>query len=245
MRYSAEVELRTDLKVSDYKSNPTLAWRTKVGGTDGPFEREAHDEYALTLVTSMLRWVRSLLGRAVSDLVRGVPARLRLRTKLLFSFVLMTTCLTSITLLVLRREAQGQVQHRSSKTRGTPSLHFRPCSGSSNRRWHARQTCWPRWHSSGTERDGDYGRGRRSVAIGRLQFVCAGREGRRHRGIALDGFVAVHSGSNSSLAFHQAGGNRGVVVHRRKFVPGGAATFLRRAPARKRRILRARWRSAA
>jgi signal transduction histidine kinase/ActR/RegA family two-component response regulator len=109
---SAEVELRTDLKVGDYKSNPTLAWRTKVGGTDGPFEREAHDEYALTLVTSMLRWVRSLLGRAVSDLVRGVPARLRLRTKLLFSFVLMTTCLTSITLLVLRREAQGQVQHQ-------------------------------------------------------------------------------------------------------------------------------------
>ena len=104
--------LETDLKVGDYKSNPTLAWRTKVGGTDGPFRREAHDEYALTLVTSMLRWVRSLLGRAVSDLVRGVPARLRLRTKLLFSFVLMTTCLTSITLLVLRREAQGQVQHQ-------------------------------------------------------------------------------------------------------------------------------------
>jgi signal transduction histidine kinase/ActR/RegA family two-component response regulator len=44
--------------------------------------------------------------------VRGVHARLRLRTKLLFSFVLLTTCLTSITLLVLRREVQGQVQHR-------------------------------------------------------------------------------------------------------------------------------------
>jgi signal transduction histidine kinase/FixJ family two-component response regulator len=35
-----------------------------------------------------------------------------LRTKLLFSFVLLTTCLTSATLLVLRREAQGQVQHQ-------------------------------------------------------------------------------------------------------------------------------------
>jgi signal transduction histidine kinase/ActR/RegA family two-component response regulator len=73
---------------------------------------EAHDEYALTLVNRILRWVRLLSGRAVSDLVRGVCARLHLRTKLLFSFVLMTTCLTSITLLVLRREAQGQVQHQ-------------------------------------------------------------------------------------------------------------------------------------
>ncbi len=73
---------------------------------------EAHDEYALTLVNRILRWVRLLSGRAVSDLVRGVYARLHLRTKLLFSFVLMTTCLTSITLLVLRREAQGQVQHQ-------------------------------------------------------------------------------------------------------------------------------------
>ncbi len=63
-------------------------------------------------MTSILRWVRSLPGRAVSDIVRGVHARLRLRTKLLLSFVLMTTCLTSITLLVLRREVQGQVQHQ-------------------------------------------------------------------------------------------------------------------------------------
>jgi len=63
-------------------------------------------------VTSILRWVRSLPGRVVSDVVRGVHARLRLRTKLLLSFVLMTTCLTSITLLVLRREVQGQVQHQ-------------------------------------------------------------------------------------------------------------------------------------
>jgi signal transduction histidine kinase/ActR/RegA family two-component response regulator len=73
---------------------------------------EARDEYALTLVTSNLRWVRPLPGRAFSDLVRRAHARLRLRTKLLFSFVLLTACLTSITLLVLRREAQGQVQHQ-------------------------------------------------------------------------------------------------------------------------------------
>jgi hypothetical protein len=41
-----------------------------------------------------------------------VHARLRLRTKLLFSVVLLTACLTSATLLVLWREAQGQVQHQ-------------------------------------------------------------------------------------------------------------------------------------
>jgi signal transduction histidine kinase/CheY-like chemotaxis protein len=63
-------------------------------------------------VTSASRRILSIPGRAISDLVRRAHVRLRLRTKLLFSFVLLTTCLTSITLLVLRREAQGQVQHQ-------------------------------------------------------------------------------------------------------------------------------------
>jgi len=81
-------------------------------GTDGPFVVKIHDKYALKLVTSILKGARSLPGRAVSELVRHVHARLRLRTKLLFSFVLLTACLTSATLLVLRREAQGQVQHQ-------------------------------------------------------------------------------------------------------------------------------------
>jgi len=84
----------------------------QAGGTDGPFLVKAHDEYAVTLMPSILRWAHSPPGRAVSELVRHVHARLRLRTKLLFSFVLLTTCLTSATLLVLRREAQGQVQRQ-------------------------------------------------------------------------------------------------------------------------------------
>jgi hypothetical protein len=40
----------------------------QAGGTDGPFVVKAHDEYALELVTSILRGARSLPGRAVSEL---------------------------------------------------------------------------------------------------------------------------------------------------------------------------------
>jgi signal transduction histidine kinase len=71
----------------------------QAGGTDGPFVVKAHDEYALTLVTGILESARSLPGHAVSELVGQVHARLRLRTKLLFSFVLLTTGLTSAILL--------------------------------------------------------------------------------------------------------------------------------------------------
>src|ERR1700741_830730 len=59
-----------------------------------------------------LRLTRSLARRTVSDLVRRVYANLRLRSKLLFSFVLLTSCLTTATLLVVRRQAQGQAQHQ-------------------------------------------------------------------------------------------------------------------------------------
>lgn len=59
-----------------------------------------------------LRLTRSLPRPTISNLVRRTYASLRLRTKLLVSFVLLTACLTSATLLVLRHEAQGQVQHQ-------------------------------------------------------------------------------------------------------------------------------------
>ena len=55
---------------------------------------------------------RLLPGRSVADLLPHSPANLRLRTKLLFSFIFLTAALTSVTLLVVRRNAQAQVEHQ-------------------------------------------------------------------------------------------------------------------------------------
>jgi signal transduction histidine kinase len=53
---------------------------------------------------------RLLLGRSVAELLRHCTGNLRLRTKLLFSFIFLTAALTSVTLLVVRRNAQAQVE---------------------------------------------------------------------------------------------------------------------------------------
>jgi signal transduction histidine kinase len=55
---------------------------------------------------------RLLPGRSVADLLRHSTATLRLRTKLLFSFIFLTAALTSVTLLVVRRNAQAQVERQ-------------------------------------------------------------------------------------------------------------------------------------
>ena len=55
---------------------------------------------------------RLLPGRSVADLLRHSPINLRLRTKLLFSFIFLTAALTSLTLLVVRRNAQAQVERQ-------------------------------------------------------------------------------------------------------------------------------------
>jgi len=55
---------------------------------------------------------RLLPGRTVADLLRRSPINPRLRTKLLFSFIFLTAALTSLTLLVVRRNAQAQVERQ-------------------------------------------------------------------------------------------------------------------------------------
>ena len=55
---------------------------------------------------------RLLPSRFVADILRHCTANLRLRTKLLFSFIFLTAALTSLTLLVVRRNAQAQVEHQ-------------------------------------------------------------------------------------------------------------------------------------
>jgi signal transduction histidine kinase/ActR/RegA family two-component response regulator len=58
------------------------------------------------------RWSRFRPGLTVSNLLQRRPGTLRLRTKLLFSFVFLTAALTSATLLVVRQNAQAQVQQQ-------------------------------------------------------------------------------------------------------------------------------------
>jgi signal transduction histidine kinase/ActR/RegA family two-component response regulator len=55
---------------------------------------------------------RFLPSRSVADLLRHCTANLRLRTKLLFSFIFLTAALTSVTLLVVRQNAQAQVERQ-------------------------------------------------------------------------------------------------------------------------------------
>jgi signal transduction histidine kinase/ActR/RegA family two-component response regulator len=60
----------------------------------------------------MLRWSWRRPGNTVSYLLQRGQNNLRLRTKLLFSFVFLTAALTSATLLVVRQNAQAQVQQQ-------------------------------------------------------------------------------------------------------------------------------------
>jgi signal transduction histidine kinase/ActR/RegA family two-component response regulator len=75
-------------------------------------------------VNSYRRWVRLVFGRTVSDLLRPGQASLRLRTKLLLSFVFLTAALTSATLLLVRRNAQAQVQHQIEQDARNATLTF-------------------------------------------------------------------------------------------------------------------------
>ena len=63
-------------------------------------------------MTSKWVWTRLVLGGAVAKLLRHGQDNLRLRTKLLCSFVFLTVGLTSVTLLVVRRNAQEQVERQ-------------------------------------------------------------------------------------------------------------------------------------
>jgi signal transduction histidine kinase len=57
-------------------------------------------------------WTRLVPGRPVAELLRHGQGNLRLRTKLLISFVFLTAGLTSATLLVVRRNAQEQAERQ-------------------------------------------------------------------------------------------------------------------------------------
>jgi hypothetical protein len=122
-----------------------------------------------------------------------------LRTKLLFSFVLLTTCLTSATLLVLRREAQGQVQHQIEQDTRNAILTFQTVQRQQQSALSRKADLLA---SLAFMRDGDATAitdASESVAMGRLQSVCAGRERRQHRGVAHDEFVAIDRGGATLL----------------------------------------------
>jgi signal transduction histidine kinase/FixJ family two-component response regulator len=75
-------------------------------------------------VTYIWRWIRLVPGRIVSDLLRRGQGNLRLRTRLLFSFVFLIAGLTSATLLVVRWNAQAQVQHQIEQDARNANLTF-------------------------------------------------------------------------------------------------------------------------
>jgi len=78
----------------------------------------------LFLVTFIWKWIRPLPGRTISALLWRGQENLRLRTKLLFSFVFLTAGLTSATLLVVRWKAQTQVQHQIEQDARNATLTF-------------------------------------------------------------------------------------------------------------------------
>lgn len=63
-------------------------------------------------------------GRALSSVVRVAQENLRLRTKLLLSFVLLTVALTSITLLLVRRNAESLAQQHIAQDAQNATLMF-------------------------------------------------------------------------------------------------------------------------
>ncbi len=75
-------------------------------------------------MTFIWKWIRPLPGRTISALLWRGQENLRLRTKLLFSFVFLTAGLTSATLLVVRWKAQTQVQHQIEQDARNATLTF-------------------------------------------------------------------------------------------------------------------------
>jgi signal transduction histidine kinase/CheY-like chemotaxis protein len=63
-------------------------------------------------VTNPRLRARLFPSRSAADFLRQCSGNLRLRTKLLFSFIFLTAALTSLTLLVVRRNAQAQVERQ-------------------------------------------------------------------------------------------------------------------------------------
>src|SRR5712691_11483015 len=69
-------------------------------------------------------WGIAALGALSSPSLPASAAKLRLRTKLLLSFVLLTAGLTCATLLVVRRSAQVQMQHQVEQDVRNATLQF-------------------------------------------------------------------------------------------------------------------------
>jgi len=69
-------------------------------------------------------WGIAAMGGLVSPSVPASVANLRLRTKLLLSFVLLSAGLTCATLLVVRRSAQVQMQHQVEQEARNATLTF-------------------------------------------------------------------------------------------------------------------------
>src|SRR6266852_4421199 len=79
--------------------------------------------YSTTMKLSSL-WVMGVLDKISLQKLPVSVAHLRLRTKLLLSFVLLSAGLTCATLLVVRRSAQAQMQHQIEQDARNATLMF-------------------------------------------------------------------------------------------------------------------------
>ena len=75
-------------------------------------------------MTLKLRWLLGVLARTIWDPLRRIEEDLRLRTKLLLSFVLLTAGLTCATLLVVRSDAQARAQQQIERDARNAILTF-------------------------------------------------------------------------------------------------------------------------
>src|SRR5260221_4940769 len=80
--------------------------------TSVPFVLPARVPYSTCPVTYNQLRTRLLPSRSVADLLPHASGTLRPRTKLLFSFIFPPAALTSVTLLVVRRNAQAQLERQ-------------------------------------------------------------------------------------------------------------------------------------
>src|SRR5580765_77296 len=80
--------------------------------TAWPFTPPGYGCYVSELMKPTSLWVIAAMGSVFTPSVPARVENLRLRTKLLLSFVLLSAGLTCATLLVVRRSAQVQMQHQ-------------------------------------------------------------------------------------------------------------------------------------
>ena len=92
--------------------------------TGRPFIRPAHGCKLFSLMKLKSLWSATAVARLLSRALPAGAANLRLRTKFLLSFVMLSAGLTCATLLMVRQSAQVQMQHQIEQDARNATLMF-------------------------------------------------------------------------------------------------------------------------